>query len=62
MPLVGFNMSNDDCNVPQQLRESIHGFPAEVQQSKYTPQKVGGWKPGEGDTHGDQVLEVPDCM
>ena len=51
----------DECDVPTALTEKIYGFPWEVHQSKYSPQSVGGWKPGDGDTHGDGVLEVPDC-
>lgn len=28
---------------------------------KFNPQEIGGWRPGEGDTHRNQILDVPDC-
>lgn len=51
-----------ECEVPNQLRAGtfLNG-PIEVQQHKFNPSKIGGWKPNEGDTHGDQILTVPDC-
>ena len=34
--------------------------PTEVTMGQYNPSKVGGWGPGEGDTHGDTELK-PCC-
>jgi len=54
--------NEEECNVPMMLRAGIsHGFGgvSEIQQGKYSPQKVGGWKIGDGEI--DQELEVPDC-
>jgi len=57
-----FKMTEDQCNVPKVLRDgTTRQDPFETQGGKYSPQKTGGWRPNEGDTHGDQVLEVPDC-
>jgi hypothetical protein len=54
----------DECMVPIILREgTFHGWGgvSEIQQGKYSPQKVGGFRPNEGDTHNGNILEVPDC-
>lgn len=34
--------------------------PSEVTMSKFNPTKIGGFGPGEGDTHGDTILK-PCC-
>jgi len=52
---------NEECNVPKVLQDGITKIgPFEVHGGKYSPTKVGGWYPGDGDTHNDD-LEVPDC-
>jgi hypothetical protein len=34
--------------------------PSEITMGTYNPSKIGGWGPGEGDTHGDTELK-PCC-
>ena len=53
---------SEECGVDKSLCGGITiKGPMEIIGGKYDPSvSVAGWKPGEGDTHGDIILE-PDC-
>lgn len=52
---------NDTCDKSLQSGTWDIG-PSEVSGGKYEPtHSIYGIRPGEGDTHGDTILEVPEC-
>lgn len=55
-------MPEEECNVPNEIKGgTFEVHPASVTGKKFDPTTIDGWKPNDGDTHGDTVLEVPDC-
>ena len=57
--------STDKCNEIDpalQAGTTIKNGGSEISSStKFNPQKIGGFRPNEGDTHGDTIFDVPDC-
>jgi hypothetical protein len=51
----------DGIDPDLQAGTTIKGASEISSSTKFNPQKIGGFRPNEGDTHGAKILEVPDC-
>ena len=52
---MDINDTNKDMNSDTEYKLSVMGI-SEISPTRFNPQKIGGLRPNEGDTHGDQIL------